>query len=178
VRLLRRRPPAPQPSLRPAERYLLAGTDEARLLGHGVVGTEHVLLALVANPDGDAARLLGRLGVSRSDVESSPCVAGAGAPQIDGAALAALGVDLDAVRDRLDERFGAGALERTRLGCLGVAPRLKQALAHAVDEAGEEPVRDDHVLLGLLRVRDSLAAHVLGGLGVSADDVEAAVRGR
>jgi ATP-dependent Clp protease ATP-binding subunit ClpA len=178
VRLLRRRPPAPQPSFRPVERYLLAGTDEARRLGHGVVGTEHVLLALVADPDGDAARLLGRLGVTRPDVESSPCLAGAGPPHIDGAALAALGVDLDAVRDRLDGRFGAGSLERTQRGCLGVAPRLKQALAHAVDEAGEGRVRDDHVLLGLLRVADSLAAHVLDGLGVSADDVDAGVRGR
>jgi hypothetical protein len=137
-----------------------------------------VLLALVADPGGDAARLLGRLGVTRPDVESSPCVAGAGAPHIGGAALASLGVDLDAVRGRLDERFGTGALERTKRGCLGIDPWLKQALARAVEEAGDEPVRDDHVLLGLLRVPDSPAARTLGELGVSADGVEAAVRGR
>ena len=54
-------------------------------------------------------------------------------------------------------------------------PRLKMALAYAVDYAGEGPVQDEHMLLGLLSVHESLAAHVLAELGVTLSKVEAIV---
>jgi ATP-dependent Clp protease ATP-binding subunit ClpA len=57
-------------------------------------------------------------------------------------------------------------------------PRLKMALAYAVDYADEGPVQDEHVLLGLLSVPDSLAAHVLSELGVTLHKVEAIVARR
>jgi hypothetical protein len=82
------------------------------------------------------------------------------------------------VRERLDETFGPGALEQTRAGCLGIMPRLKVALAYAVDYAGQGPVQDEHVLLALLSVRESLAAHVLSELGVTLPRVEAIVARR
>lgn len=78
------------------------------------------------------------------------------------------------MRERLEETFGHGALEQqTRDGMLEptssgiqcIAPRLKQALAHAVDRAGDQPVHDEHALLGMLGVPDSLAARALGELG-------------
>ena len=79
------------------------------------------------------------------------------------------------MRERLEETFGPGALEQTRAGCLGIMPRLKVALAYAVDYAEEGPVRDEHMLLGLLSVPDSLAAHILSELGVTLPKVEAIV---
>ena len=66
MRLLTRRRQMPQAkTIRPAERYLIAGSEEPRRLGHGFIGTEHVLAVLLRDPDGGATRLLGRLNVSR-----------------------------------------------------------------------------------------------------------------
>ena len=180
MRLLRR-PSRLGKGTRPAARYLAAGADEARRFGHGYVGTEHVLLALTRNPQGGATRVLGELSVTYEDIEYSPFLAGVWAPNIDPEALATLGIDLGAVRERLEETFGHGALEQTGAGRLEpsgagiqcIAPRLKQALANAVDRAGEQPVRDEHVLLGMLSVPDSLAARALAELGVSLEDAEA-----
>jgi ATP-dependent Clp protease ATP-binding subunit ClpA len=118
-------------TLRPAERYLTLGAEEARRAGHAFVGIEHVLRGL---------------GISSVDAERPP-------PRIDPEALRTLGIDFDEVRAQLDETFGPGALERTRAACLGVSPQLKRALAHAVDLADGGPVTDVHVLLGILSVR-------------------------
>ena len=162
-------------TIRPAERYLTAGADEARRLGCGFVGTEHVLLALVRAGGGSVARALARMGVDRAAVESAlaPWLApGPARAKIDPDALASLGIDFEAVRARIEGTFGPGALERTSASCLGIAPRLKLALAYALDFAGDSPLRDEHVLLGMLRVPDSVAARALAGLGVSTDNVQ------
>jgi ATP-dependent Clp protease ATP-binding subunit ClpA len=184
MRLLRRPSRRHTKAFRPAERYLFAGADEARRLGHGYVGTEHVLVALTRNPQGGATKVLGQLGVTCGDIENSAFLAGVWAPRIDPDALATLGIDLGTVRERLEESFGHGALEQTGAGMLEpssagiqcVAPRLKQALADAVERAGDQPVRDEHVLLGMLSVPDSLAARALAELGVSFEAAEAIVR--
>ena len=165
----RSRKPEPRATdLRPAEPYLFAGAEEARRLEHDFVGTEHLLLVLIRNLDGGATSILDRLGVAPDDVEKAlaPCVA-ACAPRIDADALAALGIDFDAVRERVEETFGPGALEQTRSACLGICPRLKLALAYALDQAEGRPLTDEHVLLGMLSVPDSVAARVLGELGVT-----------
>jgi ATP-dependent Clp protease ATP-binding subunit ClpA len=183
MRLLRRRLRPRSTTIRPAERYLVAGADEARRLGHGYVGTEHLLLALTRNPEGSASRILGELGVTYRDIANCSFLAGLWAPRIDGDALATLGIDLEAVRERLEESFGHGALEQTRAGMLEpthagircVAPRLELALAQALDYAGRQPIQDEHVLLGMLNVPDSLAARALAELGVSLEAVQAAV---
>jgi len=176
LKLRRRRCSSPRAkTIRPAEPYLFAGAEEARRLGHNYVGTEHLLLVLIRNREGRATAVLRQLGVSADAVEDAlrPCLGTA--PRIDPDALAALGIDFDAVRERVEESFGPGALPESRGGPLGVAPRAKQALAHAIDHAGEEPVDDAHVLLGMLSVSDSLAAHVLRRLGVSLRAAEATV---
>lgn len=175
MRLRRRRLPRAR-TIRPAEPYLLAGAEEARRLGHGYVGTEHVLRVLARDVDGAATRLLARLGVVPDAVEqalAARLLESHPAPRIDGDALAALGIDLASVRERLEERFGPGALERTGSGCLGICPRLKLALAHALDLAGGQRLGSEHVLLGLLGVPDSVAAGVLGELGVTREAAEA-----
>jgi ATP-dependent Clp protease ATP-binding subunit ClpA len=157
-------------TIRPAEPYLFEGAEEARRLNHNYIGTEHILRVLARRPESAAARLLAQLGVSPATVErglaywledASP------AARIDPEALASLGIDFDAVRERLDQTFGPGALERTRSGCLGICPRLKLALAYALDYAAERPLGDEHVLLGMLSVPDSVAARVLAQLGVT-----------
>src|SRR5262249_29770219 len=94
-------------------------------------------------------------------------------PKIDADALAALGIDFDAVRERLEETFGPGALEHAHASCLGICPRLKMALAYAVDYANGQPLTDKHILLGMLSVPDSVAARVLAELDVSLEAAEA-----
>lgn len=183
MRLLRQRRP-PHGAARPAERYLAAGAEEARRLGHAYVGTEHALLALARDADGGSAAALRRLGVTYADIRRTDCIVALWAPAIDPAALATLGIDLDVVRERLERTFGPDALERTQagapsgggsVGAVCIAPRLKQSLQNAVGLAGDQPLRDEHVLLGMLTVRDSLAARALGELGVSLEDAEAVV---
>ena len=169
---------------RPAERYLAAGAEEARRLGHAYVGTEHVLLALTRDDESDAARVLRELGVAPRHV--SAVLAKVCAPRIDAGALASLGIDLDAVRERLEWSFGHGALDQTRAGLLGstyvgiqcIAPRLKRALVAALDRAGAQPLQDEHVLLGLLSVPESLAAKALGEFGVSLEAAQAIVEAK
>ena len=172
----RRRPRAK--TIRPAERYLLAGTEEARRLSHNYVGTEHVLVVLVRDPAGAATRLLAELGVATDAVERA--LAGwldeSTAPAtIDPDALATLGINFEDVRERLEQTFGPGALERTRTGCIAICPRLKMALAYSLDHAAEGSLGEEHVLLGLLSVADSVAACVLGELGVSLAAAQAAL---
>jgi ATP-dependent Clp protease ATP-binding subunit ClpA len=164
---------------RAGERYIAGGADVARQLGHDYVGTEHVLLALTRNSQGGATRILSRLGVTHADIEDSALLAQLWAPRIDPDALATLGIDFEAVRERVEETFGPGALGQAhaasgpRIQC--IAPRLKQSLEHAVDRAGEQPLLDEHVLLGMVDVPDSIAARVLAELGVSIVAAEAVV---
>ena len=180
MRLLQRGPcrPPRAKTIRPAEPYLALGANEARRLGHNYIGTEHLLLVLVRDPAGTAARVLAQLSVSADSVERSLASrlggVGAGA-KIDPEALATLGIDFEAVRERLEQTFGPGALEHTRSACLGIAPRLKLALAFALDNAAGAPLADEHVLLGMLGVPDSVAARVLGELGVSLETAQAVV---
>jgi len=178
VRLLQRRRRWPRAnSIRPAERYLTASADLARRLGHNHIGTEHVLRVLVQDRDGGAARLFLRLGLRAGAVEEALACwlpESTAAARIDPQALASLGIDFDAVRERLERTFGPGALERTRSGCLSICPRLKLALAYALEHAEGEPLRDEHVLLGILDVPESVGARVLSELGVSSDAIRTA----
>src|SRR5262249_4146118 len=135
-----------------------------------------LLLALVRAPEGRTVALLMRLGVDRAAVESAlaPWLGpSSGRAKIDPESLASLGIDFDAVRARIEETFGPGALERASASCLGIAPRLKLALADALDHAGDSPLRDEHVLLGILSVPDSAGARALANLGISAEGLRA-----
>jgi ATP-dependent Clp protease ATP-binding subunit ClpA len=167
-------------TIRPAEGYLFAGSEEARRLSHNYVGTEHVLSALVRVSDGGATRLLAQLGVTAEAIQGALAYrpeAAAPAAKIDPQALAMLGIDFKAVRGRLEATFGPGALERTRAGCIAICPRLKIALAYALDHASDRPLGDQDVLLGMLSVPDSVAARVLTGLGVTLEEVQTVVDG-
>lgn len=78
------------------------------------------------------------------------------------------------MRARLEQTFGPGKLERSHSSCLGICPRLKLAFAYALDHAASRPLGDEHVLLGILSVSDSVAARVLGGFSVTLENARRA----
>lgn len=170
---LRRAQRPRSPTVRPALGFLGPAAAEARTLGHNFVGTEHLLLALLASPTGSAPTALERLGIVSDQIRDRLLskLAKPPAPNLDPEALATLGIDVEAVRARLEKTFGPGAIEQTRSGCMRIAPRAKLALAYAVDEAHGQTVADSHVLAGLLRSQDSLAAQVLAEFGISLAEV-------
>jgi ATP-dependent Clp protease ATP-binding subunit ClpA len=160
----------------PVVAELLAVAEEhARALHHDVVGTEHVLLALCARDD-PAGRALRQLGLDA--VGARDDVLGLARPPaiFDADALGAIGIDLGAVRERAEEAFGDGALERAwrgRTGCggaaLGIAPDLKQALERARRSAvgrDAEPTAGD-VAVALVEQPGAIAARILSARRIS-----------
>jgi ATP-dependent Clp protease ATP-binding subunit ClpA len=170
VKLLRRRSPL---TVAAANRYFSLAAEQARRLGHAHIGSEHVLLGLATKPTGAVAHALEDLGATPQSIEAeiraNPFLPPPTA--IDPKALATLGIDLDAVRERLDHQFGRGALEGTRRGCWPVEPSLKRALAYAVDEADGNAPSDQHMLAALTRVSESAAARVLRRLRIDVDEL-------
>src|SRR5215204_2486103 len=123
--------------------------EQARELGHNYVGTEHALLGLLAAKDGLAAHVLADLGVTRERILAQECLAGPREPR--------------------------------PYDPLGVQPRLKQAIEHSwriAEGLGHRVANTEHLLAGILAVPDALAVEVLRRLGVSADDVRAALARR
>jgi ATP-dependent Clp protease ATP-binding subunit ClpA len=172
--------------------------EEARGLHHRYIGTEHILLALLSESSGMAATVLRDAGVfpeqMRADIEAA--VGGRRTPfgPTDAEALRAIGIDLDAVREKVEETFGEGALEsppatpsrRRGLfrrqqpapgpppGHIPFTPRAKKVLELSLRESlrlKHKHIGPEHVLLGLLREGEGLAAMVLTNAGVSLDDL-------
>ncbi len=112
--------------------------DEARLLHHGFIGTEHILLGLIHEGDGVAAK-----------------------------ALEALGISLEAAREKVREIVGtAGGVAES--GSPPFTPRAKKVLELSLREAlqlGHSYIGTEHMLLGLVREGDGVAAQVLVSLG-------------
>jgi ATP-dependent Clp protease ATP-binding subunit ClpA len=171
-----------------ARQAVALAQDEALELRHGWIGTEHLLLGLL-RAGGDGARLLTGFGIQLASVrEEVLAVIGPGEEDIDREALATLGIDLDVVRERVERSFGRGALSR-RGGCgrgiLGrqvpFTPRAKKALELTLREGialGARELRGEHLVLGLLRTDDGVAAKVLQKHGVALDTARARVQGR
>jgi ATP-dependent Clp protease ATP-binding subunit ClpA len=160
-----------------ARAVVVRATAHADALQHGWIGTEHLLLGLLDDRDGRAARLLGPWDVGRDwvlgEVER---IIGRGDPGIDAGALATLGIDLDEVRERVERTFGRGALSG-RPGCrrgwfgprMPFTPRAKKVLELSLREAvalGDNFIGAEHMLLGLLREGDGVAAQILRSRGV------------
>jgi ATP-dependent Clp protease ATP-binding subunit ClpA len=180
----------------PARRAVVDAQEEARDLRHGYIGTEHLLLALLREPSSVARRALDRLGVERDAVRSDVVrLVGEGPRnrlgEQDAEALRSIGIDLDEVRRRLEEAFGTGALERRdrvrhdwrrRGRCEPIAghvpftghipftPRAKKVLELSLREArqlGHGYIGTEHILLGLVRERQGMAARILAERGAS-----------
>ena len=127
-----------------ARRVLVLAQEEARLLHHGFIGTEHILLGLIHEGDGVAAQALEELGIS-----------------------------LENVRQKVDDMIGAAATGEA--GAAPFTPRAKKVLELSLREAlqlGHTYIGTEHILLGLVREGEGVAAQVL----ISSDVELASVR--
>src|SRR5436190_7314228 len=130
-----------------ARRVLTLAQEEAQRFNHNYIGTEHLLLGLVREGDGVAARVLNNLGVQ-----------------------------LPKVRSAVEFIIGRG--ESMIMGEIGLTPRAKKVIELAVDEArrlNHHYIGTEHLLLGLVREGEGIAAGVLESLGVSLEKVRAQV---
>jgi ATP-dependent Clp protease ATP-binding subunit ClpC len=128
-----------------ARRVLTLAQEEAQRFNHNYIGTEHLLLGLVREGDGVAAKV-----------------------------LANLGVELTKVRSAVEFIIGRG--ERATPGEIGLTPRAKKVIELAVDEArrlSHHYIGTEHLLLGLVREGEGIAASVLESLGVNLERVRA-----
>ncbi|SCL32710.1 Clp amino terminal domain-containing protein, pathogenicity island component [Micromonospora pallida] len=164
--------------------------------GREAVGTQHLLLAILADPDALATQVLADAGIAADDLRARTARhvdRSAVLGEADAAALRQIGIDLAAIEARLEESFGPGALRRPvpprRRGWWRrptggpFTPRSKKVLELALREAlhlKHRHIGTEHILLGLLREGSGLAAQVLREAGVELRDlrrrVEAAVR--
>ncbi|MEA4883554.1 MAG: ATP-dependent Clp protease ATP-binding subunit [Clostridia bacterium] len=130
-----------------AQRVLYLSQDEAKKLGHNFVGTEHILLGLAREGQGVAAR-----------------------------ALQNLGIEPDAIREEVEGIIGKG--DAGEIEMVGLSPRAKRVLELAIDEArsmGHGYVGTEHLLLGLIREGEGVAAQVLQNLGADLEHVKTEV---
>jgi ATP-dependent Clp protease ATP-binding subunit ClpA len=158
---------------------LVRAGGAAAALRHDSIGTEHVLVALVADEGSVAGDALRRLGLEPGTVRADVVrIAGEGPPPgaaFDADALHAIGIDLAAVRARVDETFGEGALDRAqraqgRCGAagFGVAPGLKRAFedARCAADGRHAELGHEDILLAICHQRDSVAARILDDHGI------------
>ncbi len=157
-----------------ARETVVLAQDEARVLRHDRVGTEHLLLALL-RLDTPTTAVLRRHGLDHAEVAEA-VAAHLGGDDLDAEALRTLGIDLDAVRDVAEATFGPGALDAPRRGRQPRSPahipfssRAKKVLELSLREAlamRARTITDGHIVLGLLREGQGLAAKVLHDRGV------------
>src|ERR671913_327043 len=120
-----------------ARRVVVLAQEEARMLNHNYIGTEHILLGLIHEGEGVAAK-----------------------------ALESLGISLEAVRQKVEEIIGHG--QQSPSGHIPFTPRAKKVLELSLREAlqiNHSYIGTEHILLGLIREGEGVAAQVLVKLG-------------
>ena len=130
-----------------AKKVLVFAQDEATRFNHNYIGTEHLLLGLVREGEGIAAQVLTNLGV-----------------------------ELNKVRNAVEFIIGRG--ERMVVGDISLTPRAKRVIELSIEEArrlGHNYIGTEHLLLGLVREGEGIAAGVLESLGVNLEKVRAQV---
>src|SRR5438105_4022266 len=126
-----------------ARRVVVLAQEEARMLNHNYIGTEHILLGLINEGEGVAAK-----------------------------ALESLGISLEAVRNQVEEIIGQG--QQAPTGHIPFTPRAKKVLELSLREAlqlGHNYIGTEHILLGLIREGEGVAAQVLQKLGADLNRV-------
>jgi len=121
-----------------AQKVLALSQEEAVRLGHNNIGTEHILLGLIREGDGIAAK-----------------------------ALQSLGLEADKIQEEVEQLIGVG---KQPMQTIHYTPRAKKVVELSQDEArklGHSYVGTEHILLGLIREGEGVAARVLNNLGVS-----------
>src|SRR3954454_22921485 len=130
-----------------ARRVVVLAQEEARMLNHNYIGTEHILLGLIHEGEGVAAK-----------------------------ALESMNISLDAVREQVQEIIGPGQAAPT--GHIPFTPRAKKVLELSLREAlqlGHNYIGTEHILLGLIREGEGVAAQVLQKLGADLNRVRQTV---
>lgn len=167
---------------------VIRARTEATSRGDRTVDTEHLLLALTDAGAGIAYTVLRRAGVDRATVLAAinrHATARRPLSEEDAVALRTVGIDLDAVIAQVEESFGPGALDAPieparrsrfgrRSGGRGFTPAAKKAIELALREAircKHNFIGTEHLLLGLLRGGDGLAATILAEAGTSTDEL-------
>ena len=128
-----------------ARRAIVHAQEEARLLSHDYIGTEHILLGLLAERAGVAAR-----------------------------ALDSLNVTLEAAREQVREIVGQGSQEQGQRGHIPFTPRAKKVLELSLRESlslRSEIIGTEHLLLGLIAEGDGVGSQILERLGAPAETV-------
>ena len=158
-----------------ARQVLVVAQEEARGLQHDFIGTEHLLLGLLAG-EGVAARVLRGEGLDRDELRAAVRATVGGGDHgsvADADALRTIGIDLEQVTAAVEESFGKGALDRpigrgrrTRLPWSGppFTPRAKKVLELSLREAlglGHSYIGTEHLLFGVLREGRGVAATLL-----------------
>ena len=161
-----------------ARQVVVRAQQEARLLQHGFIGCEHLLLALSSGPDNPAGAALTAFGVDAGELRQRLAgFAGAGGGGLDADALAELGIDLDSVRRAAEASFGPGALDRrpgrcARSGHIPFTPRAKKSLELALRTAArrkDHVITPGHLLLGMIDQRNNAALLLLKAEGVASE---------
>jgi len=130
-----------------ARRVVVLAQEEARMLNHNYIGTEHILLGLIHEGEGVAAK-----------------------------ALESMNISLEAVRQQVEEIIGQGQAAPT--GHIPFTPRAKKVLELSLREAlqlGHNYIGTEHILLGLIREGEGVAAQVLQKLGADLNRVRQSV---
>lgn len=170
-----------------ARTAVVQAQEDARRLGHDHIAAEHLLVALLQDGDGAPAQVLAGLGVDRDRLDRDLAVLG----HADADALAAIGIDLAAVRQQAESSFGADALTRPRPRRRGLFGRrvdhipftasARQALEQSLRQAlalGHKEIRVEHLLLGLVADDEGSAARTLRRLGADPAEVRERTRAR
>ncbi|MFD2093066.1 Clp protease N-terminal domain-containing protein [Blastococcus deserti] len=156
-----------------ARRTVIGAQIEARRLRHQRIGTEHLLLALLTQ-DTPTTVVLSRHGLTH-DMVSEAVEGHHGNDDLDADALTSLGIDLDAVRERVEATFGPGALDGGPArrdespSHIPFSSRAKKVLKLSLREAialKQKTINDGHIALGLLREGEGLAMKVMADRGV------------
>jgi ATP-dependent Clp protease ATP-binding subunit ClpA len=164
-----------------ARQAVLDAGREAGLAGQDRVGSEHLLIGLLAEP-GAAATAMTAAGLTVGDLRARlPRGKHAPPPDLDAGALASLGIDLDSVRRATDATFGPGALDRVRVPGrkrLPAAEDFRQTLAAALRQAtslGDREITSGHMLLGIIDQPGNGALALLIGTGTDVQALRADV---
>lgn len=153
-----------------ARQVAIGAQAEARRLDHDHIGTEHILLAMLAAPDTASGGLLIRHGLTHQAATDAVLRLLKEDDDLDADVLSEIGIDLNAVKEKVEEAFGPGALDRPQrsrrspLGHIPFTNRAKKVLELALREAinlKHGHIADGHILLGLLRERDGVGSRVI-----------------
>jgi ATP-dependent Clp protease ATP-binding subunit ClpA len=171
-----------------AKRAITASQDEALNLGHDFIGTEHLLLGLVATPDCTASEVFTEYGVelARARQETVRLMEAAGVygtgAQDSKDALSAIGIDVAEIQRRADDAFGPGAFRYPRPAYTAYAKKVLEmtvrewrALGHDTSGTG---IGTEHMLLGLLAAEEGLSHKVLATLDVNEEALRSATLSR